>query len=216
MLADDAEFAFIAKEYTIESDGETITYTLDTRYHSAKSITVRFMLANAMENRLVWDIHNISGVSELLAQIVDVMYAEFNGVAYEGDITALMALFKATSAETKYAFFMLQGTQLFYGAIERYMTANLPEELVETGVIRNMLDAEIYYWVYMNDNENYDALATFRSNIEAIGAIYTPENTEALDAVIGDMYDFYAEEYDNLSHIEIPEKAPEGEEGGEE
>ena len=140
------------------------------------------------------------------------MYAEFNGVAYEGDIYAIMNLFKSTSAETKHGFFLLQGTQLLYGAIERYMTANLPAELVETGVIRNMLDAEIYYWVYMNDTENLEALATFRANMVAVMDLYgSLDDTTAFDAVMGDMYTFYEEEYSNLLHIEIPE-TPEGDE----
>ena len=164
------------------------------------------MLANGIEDSLIWDIHNTDGIATLFAQIVDVMYAEFNGVAYEGDIYAIMALFKGTTAETKNAFFMLQGTQLLYGAIERYMTSVLPEELVATGIIKNMLNAEIYYWVYQYDNENYEALKTFRTNIEAIMALIAGEqDTSAFETAMGNLYSFYAGEYETLKNIVIPE-----------
>ena len=212
ILTDDAGvFAYITKEYTILSDGEEIIYTLDSRYYSAKTITVRLMLGTGMGNDLVWDVHNVEGVSELLAQLVDVMYAEFNGKAYEGNIYDIIALFKNTSAATKYAFFQLQGTQLLYGAIERYMTSVLPEALVETGIVRYMLDADIYYWVYQYDKENLEALATFRANLEAVNmALIGNEYADVFAEIMGDMYDFLAGEYDNLKDIVIPE-APEEE-----
>lgn len=203
---DDAAFAFIAKEYSLMNGEEEVKFTLEMRYYAAKLITVRLMLANGMGNDLVFDIHNTAGVSELFAQIADMMYAEFNGVAYEGDVKAMMALFKATTAETKNAFFMLQATQLFYGAIERYMTPQLPEELVETGIIKQMLDAEIYYWVYKYDTENMEALKTFRTNMEAVMAtVEALDDDSAFVAAMGDLYDFYSAEYETVKDIVIPE-----------
>ena len=199
------ELAYIAKEYTLMDGKEEVSFTIDVRYHSAKLITVNFMLGNAMGDKLVWDLHTAE-LADLLAQIVDVMYAEFNGVAYEGDIYTIMNIFKSTSAETKFGFFAIQGTQLLYGAIERYMTANLPAELLETGVVRKLMEADIYYWVFMNNSEDYNALATFRTNIEAVTDIYNGLNdTTAFDTVAGDLYTFLTGEYDDLSDIEIPE-----------
>ena len=214
MQTEEGIFALIVKEYTaMDNDaGEEVAFSLDTRYYSAKNITVKLMLANGMGNDLVWDIHNVDGVAELFAQIVEVMYAEFNGKAYEGNLYDIITIFKNTTPETKYAFFQLQGTQLLYGAIERYMMSVLPEELTETGIVRYMLDADIYYWVYQYDNENLEALATFRANLEAVNTVLTDnEYAENFDTAMGDMYDFLAEKYEALKDIVIPE-TPEEEE----
>ena len=206
LALDDAEFAFIAKDYSIMDGEEEVKYTLEMRYYASNTITIRLLLANGMGDDLVFDIHNTAGISELFAQIVDMMYAEFNGEAYEGDVKAMMALFKAAPPETKYAFFQLQATQLFYGAVERYMTAQLPEELVETGVIKQMLDAEIYYWVYKYDTENLEALKTFRTNMEAVKAtVEALDDTAAFEEAMGDLYGFYSAEYETLKDIVIPE-----------
>jgi len=204
---DDGAFAYSVKEYTINDGEEEIKYTLEMRYYATKLIVVRLLLANGIENELIWDIHNKEGVSELFAAIADLMYAEFNGTLYEGDVVALWELFKATSAETKNAFFMIQGTQLFYGGIERYLRSILPEELVETNVIKNLLDAEIYYWVYKYDTENGgEALTTFRTSIEAVKAIYDAlEDKSAFDEKLGGYYEFYMGEYDNFKDIVVPE-----------
>lgn len=206
LAMDGAYLAYIAKEYVIMDGEEEIRYTAEMRYNSAKVITVRFMLANGMGDDLVWDIHNVNGVAALLAELYDMMNAEFNGVVYEGDVKAMMALFKATTAETKYAFFQLQGTQLFYGAIERYMKTQLPAELVETGILKQMLDAEIYYWVYQYNTEDLEALRTFRTNMESVMATLEDlDDTSAFDTALGDLYDFYAAEYETVKDIVLPE-----------
>ena len=211
MQTEEGVFALTAKEYSVLSDGEDVIFTLDTRYYSVKSITVNLMLSNAMGKDLVWDIHNVDGLAELFTKIVDVMYAEFNGKAYDGNIYDIIAIFKNTTPETKYAFFQLQGTQMLYGAIERYMRSVLPAELVETGIVRYMLDADIYYWVYQYDKENLEALATFRANLEAVSmALIGNEYADVFAEIMGDMYDFLEGEYDNLKDVVIPE-APEEE-----
>lgn len=217
LTLDGAEFVLMAKEYSLESDGKTIVYTIDNRIYSAKLITVRFMLANAMENNLIWDIHNTEGLAELLAQLAELMYAEFNGKAYAGDVIAMMNLFREAKPETRYAFFVIQGTQMLYGSYERYLKSTLSEELLSTDVLKSLLNMEIYYFVYEYNNEDMNALKTFRENYEAVKAIYEGlENKEEFDnSVVGETYNKYKEKYEAVKDIVIPE-TPEEEDSTEE
>ena len=163
---------------------------------------MNFMISSGIQTDdgngyMLWTLYSGADLRGVMAQIADLMWAEFKGQVYTGeDLPAIMAAVRAVSPADMNTFFILGVNQTYYAALERYFTG-ITEGAKE--LIPSLLRAEIAYAVYMN-NPNEETLAGFINEFRNTVSLYEKlENKEAFDACLGEMYQIYLQHYQELN-----------------
>lgn len=194
----DVSRELVARVYAIEMN----SVNLDFYFCAVRELFMNFMISSGIQTDdgngyMLWTLYSGADLRGVMAQIADLMWAEFKGQVYTGeDLPAIMAAVRAVSPADMNTFFILGVNQTYYAALERYFTG-ITEGAKE--LIPSLLRAEIAYAVYMN-NPNEETLAGFINEFRNTVSLYEKlENKEAFDACLGEMYQIYLQHYQELN-----------------
>ena len=175
---------------------------LDYYFCAVRELYISFMISsgitvNESQGYMLWTLYAAAELRPVMAQIADLMWAEFKGQVYAGeDLPAIMAAIRAVSPADMNTFFMLGINQVYYAARERYFFS-VTEGANE--LIPSLLRAEFAYAVYMNDTKA-ETLEGFTTEFANAMELYEKlENKEAFDQYLGQMYQIYLQHYQELN-----------------
>lgn len=194
--------AFYTKLYTKEN----VEYTLDSRFFGAREIVVSLLISSAIADAngnavMAWDVYSGASdeVREFIVSALPLMYAQYKGDSFDGDIYKLAEAFRLLSATDKQSFYLIGINILYYEAIEATVEKNLTEGNKVEGLINKILNLEIAYAVYKS-LENEENLNTFLKTANEVEALLTQIKDEAnRDKYLLPLYSYYLEEAEKLS-----------------
>ena len=193
--------AFYTKLYTKEN----VEYTLDSRFFGAREIVVSLLISSAIADAngnavMAWDIYSGASdeVREFIVSALPLMYAQYKGDSFDGDIYKLAEAFRLLSATDKQSFYLIGINILYYEAIEATVEKNLTEGNKVEGLINRILNLEIAYAVYKS-LESEENLNTFLETANEVEALLTQIKDEAnRDKYLLPLYSYYLDEAEKL------------------
>ena len=193
----DVELELQARTFVVQD----YQFTLDYYFTIVKRLFVQFMMRTVIQTDTgakyaVWSMYHDSDVRPLLAQMADLLVAQYENTVYTGeDIYQIMAGFRALSPEEKQTFFILGVNQMYYAAVETYFGSRVSGG---ADLIRALIYAEINHSVHMYTNTD-ESLAAFTTKVEEMKALYEAlEDKASFDTCLGEMYNLYMSKYNEL------------------
>ena len=124
--------------------------------------------------------------------MLPLMIAEFNGEAYDGDVTEFINIYNQLT-DTQKACYVTMGNRLYAAGVMRYYNTLLTEANVQKNLAAAVLSADTYYWIFMitGSKDTLSAFAACMTNLNAtVDGITDETDKENFESILGDLYSF--------------------------